>query len=58
VCVSVCECVCGVSVCLCVFCLFSKKGGVELDGWEAAKDLGDEGGETMIRIYCVKNIFN
>jgi hypothetical protein len=30
---------------------------MELDGWGVGKDLGgDEEGETMIRIYCMKKI--
>lgn len=27
---------------------------MELDGWGGGEDQGDEGGETMITIYCIK----
>jgi hypothetical protein len=30
---------------------------MKLGGWGGGKDLGDEGEETMIRIYCMKKKF-
>lgn len=43
-------------------CLFSSTGrerkGTELGGWGGGEDLGVVGGgETVIRIYCIKNLF-
>ena len=38
--------------------LKKEKEGMELDGWRSWEHLGgDEGGETVIRIYCKENMF-
>lgn len=42
-------------VCLPGYFVKKEKEGVELNGWGGGEDLGrNEGGETMIRIYCMK----
>lgn len=55
---------CALHLFVCHFCLpdccrkKQRKIGLELEGWRGGEDLkGDESGETIIRIYCIKVAF-
>lgn len=41
-----------------LFFLFVLRENLELEEWGVKEDLGEEGGETMIITYCIKNYFS
>lgn len=49
------------SLCMCVHVCpvcFRKRVRKKAWSWSGGEDMGDEKGKRVIRMYCVKNIFN